>query len=45
MEKKVNDKFDECLNNIYGGYVKLKSKHGKANNYLGMTYDLCQKKK
>ena len=43
--KKVNDKFDEWLNKMYGGYGKVIYTRVKVYDYLGMTIYLYEKKK
>ena len=39
VENIVNGNFDEWLNKMCGGCGKVKSKHGKVHDYLGMTFD------
>ena len=45
VDKKVNDEFDVCLNNIYGGYGNVKTMHRHVHNYLRMTFYFSDKYK
>ena len=44
-DPKVNDEFSVWLNEMYGGYGKVKAVHGKHHNYLGMNLDFTKKGK
>jgi hypothetical protein len=45
VDSKVNDKFEEWLNKMYGAHGKVKTTRGKVHDYLGMTFDFSQEGK
>ena len=42
---KVNYRFDERINKIYGGYIKVKSTRVQVHYDLVMTFDFYEKNK
>ena len=44
-DKRVNDRFLEWLNKMYGGYGEVKGTRGYIHDYLGMTFDFSEKGK
>ena len=45
VDPKVNDEFLKWLNDMYGGYGKVKAMRGKIHDYLGMTFDFSEEGK
>ena len=42
IDTKVNDKFEEWLNKMYGAHGKVKTARGKVHDYLGMVFDFSK---
>ena len=45
VSTKVNDNFKSCVNRNYGKHGELKSNKGEVHKYLGMNFDLVEKKR
>ena len=42
VDPKVNDDFENWLNEMYGNYSKVKSVRGPTHDFLGVIYDFSE---
>ncbi len=45
VDTRVNDKFENWLNKMYGAHGKVKTTRGKVHDYLGMVFDFSEEGK